>query len=543
MKNAVWRTALAGIIGCALYSSPALADWKVAETENFVYYSQSPAEEIIENTKNLEKFNALVRALTNNTKPPSPVKVVIYEVATMEDVNATFPYPSQGVGGYYSSTYMGPFLVTFRNNLKTAEKSVNRTQQRSYRWGPEVRQHEYLHHYMYQYFNANYPTWYSEGFAEYYGTMAFPDESVVEVGHAPFFRLTAIKGGNWMHVRELLTAKSYADVKNISALYAQGWLLTHMASQRSDRGKQLQQYLQAIVDGQDYTEAAEAAFGDLDQLNKDLKAHMDSLKAMKLSLKPMDFGPLAVRELSDVESEMMRYQIRLSSGFAVSTLPLVVKTANEIAAKEPSSIMAWEVVARLENLAGLHDQARQTAQRLLGLDPQNVIGLTEMGRALAGPLTATSSDEEWSEARDWMKRAIANSAVASDPRIALFKTYEQQGVLPSIEAQNRLVEAFQLLPQNDEVRYLLARDFEQRGLIDDAIEIIKPSAFGSFDGDDSEKRKRKRLADSAAQRFTNITSYESAIDMLKRLQEKQDAETAEQMAAEPAQLSVASIAS
>jgi len=202
-----------------------------------------------------------------------------------------------------------------------------------------------------------------------------------------------------------------------------------------------------------------------------------------------------------------------------------------------------EVVARLENLAGFHDQARRTAQRLLGLDPQSVIGLTEMGRALAGPLTATSSEDEWSEARDWMNRAIALSAVASDPRIALFKTYEQQGVLPSIEAQNRLVEAFQLLPQNDEVRYLLARDFEQRGFIEDAIEIIKPSAFGSFDGDDSEKRKRKRLADSAAERFTNITSYESALDMLKRLEETQNAEAEGQVAADPAQSSIAGAAS
>lgn len=534
MKNAMRRVAFIGLIACAGISSPALANWKVTETDHFIYYSEAPEKDVIENSRNLEKFDTLIRALTANTKPPSPVKIVIYEVATMDDVNATFPYPSQGVGGYYSSTAHGPYLVTFRNAYKPGRNSAKKAQQNSFRWGPEVRQHEYIHHYMYQYFNANYPTWYSEGFAEYYGTMAFPDESVVEVGHAPFFRLDAIKGGNWIHVRDLLAAKSYADVENVSALYAQGWLLTHMAAQRPARGKQLQQYLQAIVDGKDYTEAAEAAFGDLNQLNKELKDHMGNLSAMKLSLKPINFYPAPVRVLSAVESDMMRYQIRLSSGFALSALPLVVKTANEIAAREPSSIMALEVVARLENLGGFHEQARQTAQRLLSLDPKNVIGLTEMGRALAGPLTATSSDDDWMQARDWLKQAIDLSKYATDPRVALFKTYEQQGVLPSIDAQNRLVEAFQLLPQNDEVRYLLARDFEQRGLFADAIEVIKPAAFGSFDGDESEKRKRRRFMDKAAKRFTNIDNYESPLDMLTRLQEKENAGPSGQAVAEPA---------
>lgn len=520
MKFLPVLAAVAAPLSMLVLPSTALAQWKYAETDHFVYYSEASDQEILTNVKNLEKFDTIVRALTNNTRPASPLKVVIYEVATMDDVNATFPYPSEGVGGYYNSTSHGPFLVTFRNTLKTGRNSARKSATQTFEWGPEVRQHEYLHHYMYQYFNANYPTWYSEGFAEYYGTMAFPDEITVEVGHAPYFRMNAIKSGNWIHMRELLTAKSYADVKNTAALYAQGWLLTHLAAQKPERGKQLQQYLKSVVEGKSYKDAAEGAFGDLDALNKELKAHMGNLSAMKLSLKPMDFSNITVRPLSEAESDLMRYKIRLSSGFAVSAMPLVVKTANEIASREPDSIMAMEIVARLENLAGSHAAARKTAQRLLARDPDNVIGLTEMGKALAGPLTGASSAEEWDEARGWLNRAIAKSAIATDPRVALFQTYEQQGVMPSVEAQNRLVEAFQLMPQNDDIRYLLARDFEQRGLVEDAIQIIEPAAFGSFDGDDSEKRKRKKFMDKAAERFTHISSYESPLDMLKRLQAK-----------------------
>ncbi|QWC56208.1 hypothetical protein F7D01_03085 [Erythrobacter sp. 3-20A1M] len=505
----------------ASVATPAWADWRVVETEHFKYYSEAPADELLETVKRMETFDTLVRALTNNQKPSSPVKVTMFEVATMDDVNHTFPYPSEGVGGYYSSTTEGPFLVTFRNTLRTGMKSARKAARQSYAWGPEVRQHEYLHHYMYQYFNANYPSWYSEGFAEYYGSMQFPEPNIVEIGHAPFFRVDTIRNGSWIDARELLTAKSYGDVNDVSALYAEGWLLTHLAAQNPERGTQLQMYLNSVASGTDYEQAAKQAFGNFDALNSDLKKHLKNINAMRLSLKPMELGDFEVRDLSPVEDKLMRYQVRLYSGYEVSDLPQIISAVQAIRTEDPDNLMGLGIQAKLQNLDGKYADALASSKRLLELDDNNVIGLTEKGKAMVGLLDSSANEAAWEEARAPLLAAIEASKTATEPRVAFFKSYLTQGILPSVAAQNYMVQAFDLLPQNDEIRYLVARDFEQRGMLDDAVAVIEPAAYGTFDGDEGKKRRRERLMKRFAEKYTNIQNYESPLEMLNRLREKQ----------------------
>lgn len=532
MKTIRTLASAVGLAALAVAAAPAFAGWKVAETEHFIYYSEAPEKEVLEAVSRMEKFDTLVRGLTGNTRPSSKLKVVMFELESMDDIARTMPYPADGVGGYYNSTEKGPFLVTFRENVRTGRDSAFKSSKTSFAWGPEVQQHEYLHHYMYQYFNTNYPTWYSEGFAEYYGTMAFPEEWVAEVGHAPFGRLNAIRNSPWLPVKELLTAKSYGDVRDIGALYSQGWLLTHFASQNPERGKQLNQYLRLVATGSTYDEAAEKAFGDLASLDKDLRAHRNDINAMRLSLKPMNFGDIKVRELSPIDDELMYYQIRLSSGFDRQGLPLVVRTVREkIAAATPTS-NAYSILAQLEVLDGQFAPAIASADKALALDPKNASALVAKSKAMQGMLTPQSSTEQWEAARVPVREAIALSAYDPEPRMALFHSYLAQGVTPPDEGQNAIIEAFNLLPQNDDIRYLLARDFEQRGNIEDAIAIIEPAAFGTFDGDDSTAKKRRRALGKAAERYTNITDYESARDMLTRLQEKRDAAGTVEAAAE-----------
>lgn len=507
----------AGVIALA---SPAHATWRVAETEHFIYYSEAPPADVVAAATRMETFDKLVRAFTGNARPPSPVKVTMFEVADMDEVNRTFPYPSSSVGGYYNSTSSGPFLVTFRDRVEVNERSIRKTTRRSFDWGSEVRQHEYLHHYMYQYFNANYPTWYSEGFAEYYGSMVFPEPNVVEIGHAPYYRMDTINSGGWLPLAKLLTAKSYSDIDDVGQLYAQGWLLTHYGAQNKPRGMQLQQYLKAVATGTAYDKAAKDAFGDLGVLDRELRDHKKDIQATRLSLKPMDFGVVPVRELSEMESQLMRYRIRLYSGMEVAALGRIATAIADIRKAAPDNVMGLEIQAQVDNLGRRHSAALTHAEHLLRVDPGNAVGLTEKGRAMAGLLDKSAPMDRWEAARAPLRQAIGLSKIAIAPRVALFKSFAAQGIQPSLEAQNRLVEAFQLLPQNDEIRYLLARDFEERGLIDDAIAIIGPSAFGSFDGDEKEKAKRGKLLAQYAAKYTNIDNYEPAGDMMARLQAK-----------------------
>ena len=51
--------------------------------------------------------------------------------------------------------------------------------------------HEYTHHFMYQYFPAAYPTWYSEGFAEFMASPVFNDDGSIGIGAPPEYRGSA----------------------------------------------------------------------------------------------------------------------------------------------------------------------------------------------------------------------------------------------------------------------------------------------------------------------------------------------------------------
>ena len=48
--------------------------------------------------------------------------------------------------------------------------------------------HEYTHHFMFQHFEAAYPKWYSEGFAETIATIAMKPDGSFHIGDPPNYR-------------------------------------------------------------------------------------------------------------------------------------------------------------------------------------------------------------------------------------------------------------------------------------------------------------------------------------------------------------------
>ena len=496
-------------------AAPAHAAWRVAETEHFRIFSEAPAEELKETVTKLEKFDKIVRAMTGNSRPSSPVKVTMFQVRDMLAVAATFPYPSEGVGGYYNTTFKGPFLVTMRQDLRDSGATRGRSSQ-SIRWGPEVTQHEYLHHYMYQYFPANYPTWYSEGFAEYYGTMAFGENNKVEIGHAPFFRMDVIKS-TWLKAKDLLAVKSYADVTDVGPLYAEGWLLTHYGAQNKERGKQLADYLNKVAKGMPYPEAATAAFGDLDQLDKELKTHAKNLTATQFSLKPIDIGPIATRELTPLENALMRYEIGLRAGFRRDGLARVSDNARAARAGSLDDPYGLAIQAEIDLLAENPKAALVSADKLVALKPDDPRGLLAKARAELALLGKAAGGTQGDAARQLIARAIKAEPANPEPLVAHYRSYADAGVLPPAPAQNALMTALKLLPQSDDIRYMAASDFEKRGMIDEAIVVISPAAYGSFDGDEKEERKRDKETAKFAALYTGIPNNESAKKMLDRL--------------------------
>src|SRR5688500_5137789 len=166
-------------VALLLASTPATAEWREMETAHFRIISESSPAEVEKFAARLESYDKLMRMVTG-TKDDKPVKVRIYEVDGLYEVEKAANAPNSGVAGFYDSNSLGPFAVTPRETKNTGRYFT-----------PElVLHHEYAHHCMLQYVPAIYPGWYVEGFAELIGPSKVLDDGRIGYG------LPALHRGN-----------------------------------------------------------------------------------------------------------------------------------------------------------------------------------------------------------------------------------------------------------------------------------------------------------------------------------------------------------
>ena len=513
------RELVLGTAALMLGSTAARAEWREASSKHFLVYSEGSEASLRAAVVKLEKYDFLLRFASGKLKAPSGAKAKVYMVSDMKAVAASLPFGGMGVGGYYEANLRGAYFVTPRS-------SVTDTVRGTYRVDPQqVLFHEYAHHFMFQYFPATYPTWYSEGFAEYYGTTRLLPNEVMEVGQPANHRYASLEGNQWLPVNKLLTARSYADVgSRLHLLYAQGWLLVHYAAFNKEAGAQLKQYLNAINAGQSYETAAGAAFGaGAKQLNNALQdyARNGQLKVVRLPFKPIDVGPIVIRELSPAENALLGEELALDSGVPAADAGRFAARVRRTAARFPDDPHALRVLTEAERLAGNRANAAAAVERWLAVQPGAALALMHKGALRAEELRAASSRDEaaWDAARKLIFDAHRRAPAEPQILVAYYDSFAAQGRLPPAGAQNGLVRAFELLPQNDDLRYRVAWDFEQRGMIEVAIQTIRPAAL-AFHEDETPERKARREKREAEYRLAGEATRETAREMLMRLEAK-----------------------
>lgn len=331
-------------------------------------------------------------------------------------------------------------------------------------------------------------------------------------------------------MQKLLTARSYADAgEQLGSLYAQGWLLTHYAFINPERNKQLQVYLAAINAGDSYADAAKKGFGDsLDKLDDELQAYSrkGKLGTQQISFKPIAVGDITIRPLNPAENAMIDENLKLSAGVAKSDKDVFIRRVREEAARFPNDPFALSVLTESEHLAGNIDAAKAAVDRWIAVAPRDPMALMFKGEIAVAQLVAakSTSDAAWDEAR-----APMLEAATINPNIPrLYKAYYDSFVaegrgLPPAGAQNGLLRALKLVPNDDGLRYQLAKDFEDRDMIVEAIAVIRPLAY-TIKPDSELTPAQRRNRDKAKERFALLgqTDHETPRDMFDRLVAKRD---------------------
>jgi Protein of unknown function (DUF1570) len=445
----------------------AQAKWLEATTSNFIIYSDGNEKQLREMSERLERYDQVLRIMTGTKAEASPLKMTIYLLSSQSALNSIYPGDQKNVAGFYTTNMFGP--VAFVPRLRS--ESVFDLD------GETVLYHEYAHHFMMQYYPAAYPSWYVEGFAEYFSATDFR-KSEIKVGAPAMHRLPSLALETWLPIERLLTLTYHdnktAKEKEISQLYAQGWLLTHYLFSNKERQGQIGQYAINLNNGMGHKEAFEKAFKtDFATLGKELRSYYRDGKVLVRQLKPDDLKPVsvAVRLLAPAEEALLLPVARLRLGIAKDKRADFVTKFTQALAPHAATDAGRLAQAEWENAYGQSAKVQPLLEPVLKAKPDHAQALAL--QAYAAYRLSLSADEKSSPAAIKAARSYAAKAnrAAPDtplPLMLFYLSYRLEEKGATANALMGLERAWQLMPQDSYLSFLTATGVAMAGRKEDA---------------------------------------------------------------------------
>lgn len=473
---------LAGLVaGLFSLPAPALAEWREASSKHFLVYSEGSEQSLREFATKLEKFDKAMRlrlGLDDVDLGPGN-RVTVYLVDNRQVVQRLGGFRGGNVAGFYRGRAGGSVAVVPRSNDVRGLNDLSPA---------TILLHEYSHHIMLLNATSAYPAWFREGFAEFNSTATFEKDGSIGFGAAANHRARGLLGTPPLPIELLFdpTRRKLSQIEWEATIYGRGWLLTHFLMFEEKRVGQLTAYIKALNSGKGSVEAAEAAFGDLKTLDRELKVYLDQRRIPYLRVKPevLAIAPVAMRPLRPGEAAIMELRMRSRIGVAKEDAARVARDMRKAAAPFPSDPAVQAALAEAEYDAGDFLAAEAAGDRAIAVDPKNVDALFYRGRATLDRTAAGTPGDSaaWKEVR--RRIAQANRADPNDPRplILFYQSFGAQGVPPTRNAIAGLLQAFELAPQDMGLRMNAARQLLLDGKGAEARAALAPIAFDPHGG-------------------------------------------------------------
>lgn len=471
------------MVALVVAAVPAEAKWLRADTANFIIFSEGSEQSLRSFAEKVERLDATLRGRFNARREPEENRLTIYLLPRAEDAGRMQSGKgNSNTAGFYATHPEGTFAVSNREP-DAGRGSLG---------GTTVLFHEYAHHFMLRYAPHAYPAWFVEGFAEYYATVDFTKEGHAQIGKPAHHRAYGLLEMPKIPVRTLLATRpgELKDSGQVEVFYGRAWLLTHMLYTSEERAGQLTKYISAINAGTEPAQAATDAFGDLEQLDKDLNRYLSRPLTYRTTNQPIAIvGDITIRPLTPSEDLLMPLRMERLGSHGEGERLAKLRTAHAKAeAKLSSDAAFWYERAALE--WNMPKEQRDAAmlktglERALAINPDHIHANVLTGLALAEELDAKGdfSAVSWRAVRQSITRA--NRLAPNDPwpLYSWYGSFRQQGVNPPDIAHQGLARAFQLAPENVEIRFSYAFDLARKGDFDPAIALAKTIAFDPHGG-------------------------------------------------------------
>lgn len=477
------RCLLAGAL--AANATPAAAEWHEAASEHFVIYADDKEADVRRFAENLERYHSAMAVLTKNeVETPSPSnRVVIYVVGGEREMRA-LTGGSRTIGGFYIPRAGGS--RAFVQDIRKQSGYPHFT--------TIILLHEYAHHFLISSNRFAMPRWLGEGTAEFFAAAQFEDDGGVKIGLPAQHRAGDLAYADPVHVRELLDPALYErkKVKGYDGFYAKSWLLYHYLVFNEARTGQLDTYLRGLIGGADSLAAGEKAFGDLDTLERELKAYARSrMYSFVLAPERLKTAPIALRKLSAGEAAIMPLMIRSQRGVGKEEAAAIVTEARAVAAQFPEDAGVLTALAEAEYDAGNDAAAIAAADSAIARDPARANAYVQKGYALFRQ--AGEAEKRAAAYAAAVKPFIALNKLENDhplPLIYFYRSQLQQGAEPNENARAALERAATLAPFDHGLQIIAGMMLIREGSHAIARDFLRPVAANPHGGQAAARAKQ-----------------------------------------------------
>jgi len=487
----ILKTVAAAAVACImLVAAPARAEWRRAETAHFIVYGNTSESQLRAYAQKAERFDSLLRTYYPIEVDHEIPKLEIYLANGSRDMNLAYPGIGASVAGYYAP-----------NNGRI--HAVVNTEAIS---GDVVLFHEYAHHFMFQMRSNAYPSWFVEGFAEYYGTAEVRPDRIRFGAHLPG-RMDALNQGanSWARMEDVLKWRYTPSGRYPAYLYyAQSWAMTHYFMSTPERTRMLGQYLSAVVGGQGSVEAMRAVTGrSPEQLQNDVRLYVSGPIITWTPQIDIPVPEVTVTVLSPAESALVWLDLRLD-GETVVEEPVeedgatrkpdaqkarealeraesradLIRDSFAAAARYPDDPVAIRVAARAHRLSNDPAAALTALQPLLSDSSTDAAVLRLAAMALLDQArTGTDADAGAGlrrRASGYLARAMDADPLEFQNYLGLNDTRRGQTRYPTDNDISTLEVAVALAPQSFDARLRLGEAYMSRQLNAEAVQVLLP---------------------------------------------------------------------
>ncbi len=379
-KQPGWMPAIALLFAamlCLCFPGAARAEWREASSTHFVIYADDTESELREFAEDLERFHSALEYLsqTENEAPSPSNRVTIYAGGSAR--------PVQRIAGT-ASVSLGSYLPRAGRSAAFVPKLSDGTRRIDHSMFPLLA--AYSRHFFVSRSKFPMPRWFFIGSSEFFATASFERDGGLIVGMPANHRASELRQLRDIPIEEILDLNLYLENRGRSYDGYQGWswLLYHYLMFAEDRKGQMENYARNLIQPVPPLDAARAAFGDLNTLERELRSYLRKSKILSIRLPPalLKVEEIKIRTLPEGEARIMPLRVQSRRGVSLKQAVELLPHVRKVAAAYPGDTAVQAALAEAEFDAGNDAEAVASADAALAADGSNVDAYVQKGFAL-----------------------------------------------------------------------------------------------------------------------------------------------------------------